>query len=656
MSEILWQPDEKRLQRSRMLGFIQSVNEAYSLGHATYQELHAWSVEQLSDFWDHYNRTSGIRYHKNAKRVLSSETMPGARWFEGATLNYAENLLQAPDAKTAILSKVENQPLTSLSYGALRQTVAQCARALLKNGVTPKDRIAGYLPNIPETVAAMLAGASQGAVWSSCSPDFGARGVVERFGQIDPKILFAVDGYTYNGKAFPLTDTLNALAQKVPGLQHIVVIPFLDPAFDKNKINFSSVFTWEEFLATGGSGAFQYRPVPFDHPLFLMYSSGTTGLPKCIVHGTGGALLQHHKEHALHTDIGADDRVFFFTTCGWMMWNWLVSALAQQATLVLYEGSPGHPSLNALWDLIDEAEITVFGTSPKFLAQNQKQQIVPKGKSRFKSLQTILSTGAPLDAESFRWVYKNVKSNVQLSSISGGTDILSCFMLGNPILPVRAGEIQCLGLGMDVVALDRKGKPVKNRKGELACRKPAPSMPVGFWNDPQDEAYRQAYFERVPGVWIHGDFIEINDHGGVIVYGRSDATLNPGGVRIGTAEIYRIVENLEEVLDSLVIGVEEDSDISVILFVVPQAGVQLDEALKEKIRIALRKEATPRHVPREIHGVREIPKTLNGKKVELTVRDLFCGKPALNASALANADCLKEYEAIHAQRVACTKK
>ncbi len=655
MSEILWQPDNHRLQNCKMQRFLQAVNDEYSLGHATYQELHAWSVDALTDFWDFYNRQSGILYHHKAKRVLSSLEMPGARWFKGATLNYAENLLQAADDKIAILSKVENRPLASLSYGELRQMVERCARALIQAGITQNDRIAGYLPNIPETVAAMLAAASQGALWSSCSPDFGARGVVERFGQIAPKILITADGYTYNGKAFPLIDTLNALAEQVKGLEHIVVIPFLDPAFDKNKIRFASVFTWEEFLASGNSGSFEYRAVPFDHPLFLMYSSGTTGLPKCIVHGTGGTLLQHHKEHALHTDIGPDDRVFFFTTCGWMMWNWLVSALAQQAAIVLYEGSPGHPSLKALWDLIDEAEITVFGTSPKFLTQNQKQGLEPKDASRFPNLRTILSTGAPLDVDSFRWVYRHVKSDVQLSSISGGTDIISCFMLGNPILPVREGEIQCLGLGMDVVALGADNQPVINRKGELACRKPAPSMPVAFWNDPDQEAYRRAYFTQVPGVWIHGDFIKIKDHGGVLVYGRSDATLNPGGVRIGTAEIYRIVENMAAVLDSLVIGLEEDGDIRMLLFVVPQDGIELDPELKQEIRSTIRAEATPRHVPQEIYGVKEIPKTLNGKKVELTVRDLFLGKPAANVSALANADCLAEYDAIRRERATAPK-
>jgi len=514
------------------------------------------------------------------------------------------------------------------------------------------DRVAGYLPNIPETVVAMLGAASVGAVWTSCSPDFGLRAVLDRFGQVEPKVLVTVDGYTYNGKNHSLEGTLRKLVPELRGLRDVVIVPFLDEGYDPANLGIDQTVLWNAFAAEGRDVELKFEAVGFNHPLFIMYSSGTTGLPKCIVHGTGGTLLQHHKEHALHTDIGPDDVVFYYTTCGWMMWNWLVSALARQAAIVLYEGSPGYPSLDVLWQLAEEAGITVFGTSPKFLAQNLQQKKVPAKIADLSRLKAILSTGSPLHKDCFDYVYRAVKQDVQLSSISGGTDIISCFMLGNPMLPVRAGEIQCLGLGMDVVALDENHEPVIGRKGELACRQPAPSMPVGFWNDPDGSRYRKAYFDTVPGVWLHGDYIKVTKEGGVIVYGRSDATLNPGGVRIGTAEIYRVVENLDAVTDSLVIGVEEEGDIHVILFVVLKEGVELDDALQDRIRTALRAEESPRHVPHEIFQVRGIPKTMNGKKVELAVRDLFLGRPVVNRDVIANPDCLNEYESLHSRRLA----
>ena len=505
------------------------------------------------------------------------------------------------------------------------------------------------MPNIPETVIAMLGATAIGAVWTSCSPDFGPQGLKDRFGQVEPSVLVCADGYFYHGKPYPVLDAVNALVHQASHLKHVVLVPFMDPAIECSQVEFSDTSLWDDFLKADPS-VFRYQLFGFNHPLFIMYSSGTTGLPKCIVHGTGGTLLQHHKEHALHTDIGPEDVVFYYTTCGWMMWNWLVSALAQQAAIVLYEGSPGFPDLYTLWDLIDEAGISVFGTSPKFLSHNIKNKIVPSQRSGFPTLRTILSTGAPLDEECFRWVYRNVKADLQLSSISGGTDIISCFMLGNPMLPVRCEEIQCLGLGMDVVALDSKGHPVLNQKGELACRSPAPSMPISFWNDPDGSKYSEAYFDRIPGIWLHGDYIEVRDSGGVVVYGRSDATLNPGGVRIGTAEIYRIVERLEEVMDSLVIGVEEDSDLRVLLFLVLRNGQDLDADLKLKIQQTLRREATPRHVPHEMYSVGAIPKTLNGKKMELAVRDVFQGTQIENRSSMSNPECLKDYEVISSNR------
>lgn len=583
--------------------------------------------------------------------TLSSGAMPGARWFSGAELNYAENLLTAPAEKPAILSKVEGQPLQSLTYGELTTQVTGFAAALTQIGVKPGDRVAGYLPNIPETIIAMLGTAAIGATWTSCSPDFGPQGVRDRFGQVAPKVLVCVEGYTYHGKPYSVIETLRAILPDLPGLQQIVVVPQNNAPVKQKQFHFPFVSIWDQFLGMADPTKFAFRQVPFEHPLFIMYSSGTTGLPKCIVHGTGGTLLQHHKEHALHTDIGPKDVVMYYTTCGWMMWNWLASVLAQQATIVLYEGSPGYPDLHVLWNVIDEAGITVFGTSPKYLSQNIKQGMSPAQSHDLSSLRTILSTGAPLDKECFHWIYHHVKQDVQLASICGGTDIISCFMLGNPMLPVRSEEIQCLGLGMDVVALDEVHRPVVNQKGELACRSPAPSMPVGFWEDPGDAKYINAYFDKVPGTWIHGDYIEIREHGGVIVYGRSDTTLNPGGVRIGTAEIYRIVESIEEVVDSLVIGIEEDDDIRVILFVVANKQAEGSPLPTEKIKQKIRKEATPRHVPHEMYEVREVPKTLNGKKMESAIRDLFQGKCLANQSSIANLDCLKEFQEIYYRRL-----
>ena len=652
MKEILWQPDKERVERSRMFRFLQAVNQECSENFTTYPELHQWSVQHLETFWDFYRRYSGIQFSRLPDETLSSQSMPGARWFPGAELNYAENLLTAPSEKTAILSKVEGQSLQALTYGELTDQVKRFASSLLRNGVKSGDRVAGYLPNIPETIIAMLGTSAVGAIWTSCSPDFGPQGIKDRFGQVESKVLLCVEGYTYNGTPYSVLDTLNAIIPDIPSLEQIIVVSQDDSWLVKERLRFHSVSTWKQFVAKGEPENFSFGHFPFNHPLFIMYSSGTTGLPKCIVHGAGGTLLQHHKEHALHTDIGSEDVVFYYTTCGWMMWNWLASALAQQATIVLYEGSPGFPNLDVLWDLADQAGITVFGTSPKFISQNFKQGINPLKSHNLSSLRAVLSTGSPLERDCFNWIYNSVKKDVQLSSISGGTDIISCFMLGNPMLPVRSEEIQCLGLGMDVVALDERNRSVFNQKGELACRSPAPSMPVAFWNDPEDAKYCQAYYDKVPGTWIHGDYIEIRDHGGVIVYGRSDTTLNPGGVRIGTAEIYRIVESMEEVVDSLVIGVEEDHDIRVILFVVLTEGTEPLSFFAKKIKQKLREEATPRHVPHEIYEVSEVPTTLNGKKMESAIHDVFQRKTLNHKSSIANLDCLKEFEEILSRRLA----
>ncbi|MBW7905557.1 MAG: acetoacetate--CoA ligase [Phycisphaerae bacterium] len=606
--------------------------------------------------------------------------MLGTRWFEGMRLNYARHLLRFDDDEPAIIAETETRQQRALSHRELRAHVARCAAAMRADGVKAGDRVAAYMPNIPETIVAMLATASIGAIWSSCSPDFGAQAVVDRFGQIEPKVLFATDGYTYGGKVFSLEQRHAEIIERIPSIERLVLVPFVNAelldadqrmAADQTPptrpaVGFSANAELElgsVKLVRDGRTVREYRPdlwghylrvgkappplafeeVLFDHPLFIMYSSGTTGVPKCIVHGHGGTLLQHMKELMLHTDLRGGERIFYFTTCGWMMWNWLVSGLGCGAALVLYEGNPAYPDAHRLWELAERTKLHVFGTSPKFLGACQKAGIHPGRDHDLSALRCVCSTGSPLSEELFAWVYREVKGDLQLSSISGGTDIISCFMLGNPLLPVHAGEIQCRGLGMDVRAWDDDGREVINQKGELVCTSPFPSQPVCFWNDPGQSKYRGAYFDHFPGVWRHGDYIEITDTGGVIVYGRSDATLNPGGVRIGTAEIYRCVEALPEVLDSLACGREADDDVEICLFVVLRPGLTLDAALKQRIREAIAAGASKRHVPRHIAQVSGIPVTISGKKVELAVQKILHGEAVTNRDALANPEVLDEF-------------
>ncbi len=510
-------------------------------------------------------------------------------------------------------------------------------------GVQRGDRVGGFLPNIPEAVIAMLATTSLGAIWSSCSPDFGIQGVFDRFGQIEPKWLFAADGYSYNGKRFDCLERVRGIVEKIPAIEQVVIVPFMDDSPDLSGL--ANATLWSDRLEGEGAGEdLSFESVPFDHPVYILYSSGTTGVPKCIVHGGGGTLVQHMKELMLHCDLREEDVLFYFTTCGWMMWNWLVSGLGVGATVVLYEGSPFHPRPRRLWEMAERLGITVFGTSPKYLSACEKTGLVPKDVADLSRLRAVLSTGSPLTVENFRWVYANVKEDLQLSSISGGTDIISCFMLGNPMLPVYAGEIQCLGLGMDVKAYNDRGEPVIGEKGELVCCSPFPSQPVGFWNDPDGEKYRKAYFDYFPGVWRHGDYLEITERGGVIMYGRSDATLNPGGVRIGTAEIYRQVEAMDEIVDSVVVGKRTpDADVEVCLFVVLREGLTLDQALIDKIKKRIAEGATKRHVPKHIKQVTAVPYTISGKKVELAVTRMIHGEPVPNRDALANPEALDQY-------------
>jgi acetoacetyl-CoA synthetase len=603
--------------------------------------------------------------------------MLGTRWFEGLEFNFAEYLLRFDDDRVAIEAEDELGRTRAITHRQLRAQVAALAGALRSVGLTRGDRVGAFMPNIPETVIAMLATASIGAIFSSCSPDFGIDGVIDRFGQIEPKVLFAADGYSYNGKTIDLLERVGGIAERIPSIERVVVVPFIGTSLRLDGIRGAA--SWPQFVGNGGqSPPYAQRPtsvgraspaeshrtpeisvreqggaalifeqVPFDHPLYIMYSSGTTGVPKCIVHGQGGTVLQHMKELMLHCDLRREDSIFYFTTCGWMMWNWLVSSLGVGATVVLYEGSPNHPSADRLWKLAERLGITVFGTSPKFIAACEKAALRPIEQHDLSKMRAVLSTGSPLTIENFRWVYENVRQNVQLSSICGGTDIISCFMLGNPILPVYAGEIQCNGLGMDVHAFDENSQSVIGRKGELVCCSPFPSQPVGFWNDPDGSKYRKAYFDVYPSVWRHGDFIEITQRGGVVVYGRSDATLNPGGVRIGTAEIYRQVESIEEIVDSVVVGKNTpDADVEICLFVVLREGVKLDSFLTEKIKKRIADGATKRHVPRHIKQVTAVPYTISGKKVELAVQRIIHGEPVTNRDALVNPQALDQYAGI----------
>jgi acetoacetyl-CoA synthetase len=569
--------------------------------------------------------------------------MPSAHWFPGATLNFAEHLLRRRDSHPALVAIGEDGSREQLTYAELAAHVAGLQRQLQAAGVGPGDRVAAFMPNTWQTVVGMLAASSLGATWSSCSPDFGTQGVIDRFGQIEPKVLIAAAGYRYAGKNLDLTDKLNEILERLPSLQQLLLVPYSNPKARTEALQTEAqVSLWQDFYQPGGTPAF--TQVAFDHPLYILYSSGTTGVPKCIVHGSGGVLLQHVKELGLHTDLSASDCLFYYTTCGWMMWNWLVSGLALGATLVLFDGSPFHPGAERLIDLIDAENISIFGTSAKYLAALEKAGAKPGSTHRLQRLKAILSTGSPLSHESFDYVYREIKSDLCLSSISGGTDIVSCFALGNPLLPVWRGELQCKGLGMDVQVWNDAGQPVIGEKGELVCAKHFPSMPVGFWNDPQGEKFKSAYFDTFPGVWAHGDYAEETAHGGLVIHGRSDAVLNPGGVRIGTAEIYRQVEKVEEVLESIAIGQDWNNDVRVVLFVRLREGVSLTDELQERIRQVIESNTSTRHVPAKIIAVTDIPRTISGKIVELAVRNVVHGKPVKNTDALANPEALELYK------------
>lgn len=645
MKKPLWIPSEERVKNANMTRFIEFVNQRYGKNFQTYDELYHWSIENIPDFWESMWKSAGIKASKDYDLVVDDPNkMLGTRWFIGANLNFAENLLRYRDDHVALIFKGEGRDSEKMTYWELYDSVARLAKSLRELGVKKGDRVAGFMPNMMEAVIAMLATTSIGGIWSSCSPDFGIKGVLDRFGQIKPKVLITANGYAYNGKNFDSLGRIAEILKEIPSIEQAIVVSYTEKKPDIGHV--PKAIHYEDFLSNEKDLEIDFEQVPSDHPLYIMYSSGTTGLPKCLVQGVAGILLHHIKELSLHTDLKREDTIFFFTTCGWMMWNWLVSSLSIGAKVLLFDGNPFYPDSGALWKVAEEEKITIFGTSARYIDALDKEGVKPGRDYDLGPLRAICSTGSPLSVEGFEYVYREIKNDVQLSSISGGTDINGCFALGNPIGPVYAGELQCRGLGMNVQAFDSEGKPVVDQKAELVCTAPFPSMPLYFWNDSDGTKYHDAYFDVYPNVWRHGDFIEITNTGGVIIYGRSDATLNPGGVRIGTAEIYRQIEGLDEIEDSLVVGQDWEGDVRVILFVKMKEGLDLTEDLINKIKKTIRQNASPRHVPAKIITIGDIPYTINMKKVEMAVRKVIHNQPVDNRDALANPESLDLYKDI----------
>jgi acetoacetyl-CoA synthetase len=645
MGKLLWKPSEERVKNSNMYRFMSFVNMRHQQTFTDYDGLYAWSVNHIPEFWAAVWDFVGIKASQGYDRVIDDERkMPGAKWFPGARLNFAENLLRFRDDSVALIFKGEDHPPVKMTYAQLYDEVARLAKGLKACGVGPGDRVAGFLPNMPEAVTAMLAATSIGAVWSSCSPDFGIKGVLDRFGQIKPKVLFVANGYFFKGKSLDSISRVAEIIRDLPSIEKVVAVPYTES--EPNISGLRDAVHYKDFRAPESGLSIHFEQLPFDHPLYIMFTSGTTGLPKCMVQSAGGILIHHLKELVLHTNLTREDTIFYFTTCGWMMWNWLVSSLAVGAKLLLFDGNPFYPRPGALWRTAQDEGITVFGTSAGYISALMNEGVRPGKEYDLSALKSILSTGSPLSEDGFEFIYREIKADLQLSSISGGSDINGCFALGNPMGPVYSGELQCRGLAMKVEAFDENGKPVINRQAELVCTAPSPSMPIYFWDDPGYKKYRAAYFEVYPNVWRHGDYILINERGGVVIYGRSDATLNPGGVRIGTAEIYRQVENIEGIQDSIVVGQNWKNDVRVILFVKMAPGKELTDELRDRIRKTIRVNASPRHVPAKIIAVPDIPYTLNMKKVELSVKKVIEGQAVQNKDALKNPESLDYYAGI----------
>lgn len=639
----IWEPSEERKRNANMTRFMNFVNKRHGRSFDSYDELYNWSINNIPDFWASFWEFADIKASKPYDAVVTDlDKMPGARWFPGARLNFAENLLRYRDDKTALIFKGEAQEAVRVTYAQLYDQVARLAKSLRESGITAGDRVSGYVPNMIESVVAMLATTSIGAIWSSCSPDFGIKGVLDRFKQVEPKFLFTANGYSYKGRPFSSLERVSSILGDIPSIQRVVVIPYTERKPDIS--NIPNSIHYEDFIAKDTGLEIQFEQLPFDHPPYIMYSSGTTGIPKCVIHKAGGQLTQHIKELMLHSDLKREDTIFYFATCGWGMWNWLVSSLSQGATVLLFDGSPFYPDPGVLFKLTQDEKISVFGTSPNFLSALERSGVKPAKEYDLSSLKTILSTGSPLSVENYQFVYRDIKEDVFLNNFSGGTEIISCFGIGNPISPIYAGEMQGMGLGMKVEIFDPAGNSIVGQEGELVCTAPFPSMPVGFWNDENNERYKSTYFEVYPNVWHHGDYAEITDTGGLVIHGRSDATLNPGGVRIGTAEIYRQMETLSEVQDSIVVGQNWDNMVRVILFVKLAKGVELNQDLTNKMIATIRSNLTPRHVPAKIIAVDDIPYTRSGKKVELAVRNVIHNRPVVNIDALANPESLELYK------------
>jgi acetoacetyl-CoA synthetase len=642
MAKILWKPSEARIKDTHMYRFMNFVNKKHGKKFTEYTPLYEWSVENIPDFWAAMWEFAEIKASKPYDKVVDNPNkMPGTKWFPGARLNFAENLLRYRDDHAALIFQGEDRVTRKVTYAELYDEVARLAKSLRGLGVKPGDRVVGFVPNMPEAIFAMLAATSAGATWSSCSPDFGIKGVLDRFGQIKPRVLFTANGYWFKGKNLDSVERISNILRELPSIEKVVVVPYTEKEPDIRSI--PNAVHYSDFRSSESNLKIEFEQLAFEHPHYIMYSSGTTGLPKCMVQGAGGVLINQMKELLLHSNLKREDTIFYFTTCGWMMWNWLTCGLAVGATLMLYDGNPFHPDPGALWKMAQDHKITHFGTSAGYIAALMAAGVKPAEEYDLTPLRALLSTGSPLSVEGFEFIYEHVKKDIQLASISGGSDINGCFAAGNPMGPVYAGELQCRCLAMKVEALDERGNPVRNQQGELACLAAAPSMPIYFWDDPKGEKYHNAYFDVYPGIWRHGDFIEINDRGGVVIYGRSDATLNPGGVRIGTAEIYRQVEQMPEIEDSLVVGQDWKGDVRVILFVKLAAGQKLTDELKKKINTTLRTSASPRHVPAKIIAVPDVPYTLNMKKVELAVKKAIQGQAVLNKDALRNPEVLDFY-------------